>query len=318
MSANTTIRFATLFLLAASSSALAQPWTGQAPDDQLGEFSFELFAGGEYLVDTSISSGGRFEVTRAAGGFSLFTDPEEAFSINLEAMYIYDDYSINRGSIFFQPQPVLGVAEPWDEIHTYGATLTAMGDLNREFTLFGGGVFNFSGDQSARWDDAITGGGFVGLIYNVSKDLSVGGGVGALYQIEDDFQIFPIFYLDWQIANDLAVRSVPVSMAGTRWTSVELVFSIDKHWDIAAGGGYDFRRFRLDSQADAPRGVGELDYIPFWGRLAYRPNPGFTASVYISAAVEGQIGLANNDGQVIDKADFSSALVIGGNLSFRF
>jgi hypothetical protein len=318
MLATTTIRFAAFFLLAASSTALAQPWSGQGRDKTLGDFSVELFAGGEYFFDTGIDSSGRVEYARVGGGFSFFTDPEEAFSLNLTGTYLYDDYGFGRSTAIFQQLPVLGVREPWDAIHTYGIDLTMLADVNDNLRFFGGGVFNYSGDISARWDDAITGGGFAGLAYRLSRDLAIGGGVGAMYELEDDIQFFPIFYLDWQITNNMSIQSTPVSMAGTRWSSVELVFEIDKKWDLATGGGYDTRRFRLDSQADAPRGVGEFSSIPFWGRITYQPSPNLTFSAYIATAFDGEIGLSDNDGKVIDKSDFSAPIVIGGNFSVRF
>jgi hypothetical protein len=224
--------------------------------------------------------------------------------------YEYSDYQ-------WSGDTGLNSREPWSDIHTIGISALFTFRPANEWAIFGGPIFRFSGETDADFGDAFTGGGLVGASYRFSNELVLGGGLGVVSQIEDRVRWFPVVVLDWEIVNGVRLTSRTAASTVGR-TGLELVFEASRDWEVAIGGAYEKRRFRLDDGGDFPGGVGEDVGYPVWGRLTYLPNPNLELTLYGGVIAGGNFGVDTDGGRQLYYKDYDPAGLIGFSANIRF
>ena len=314
MNALTQASLALAVTFALAGGALAQSWSQRSPfvNEADIDFDWQVFIGAEAMVDTQMDPfEGRFEYIRGGGGVSTAGRLSDTVTMSFSAEYFYDDYQ-------FEFPVALGSLEtPWNGIHTIGASAEFTFELDN-MAIFAGPVLQLTGEAEAEVADALAGGGFAGVAFDLADNARIGGGVALMYEIEGDVDIFPIVYLEWDLANNVVLRSTPVSHAGTRWSSVEIAWRPIQELEFAAGAAYEQRRFRLDDEGPIVDGVGEFSFIPIWASMSYSPTESFSFSIYSTITAWADVESYDMGGGLIGEADLSTSFVIGGNFSYRF
>ena len=273
---------------------------------------FSLHGGAEYQFETDIDDGGDFSVVRGGVGLTARTQFNQDVSMAFRLDYSLDSYDFSGAAAG------LGFADPWDDIHTLSLGAIFSVDAGNDWTIFGGPILQLAGEGGADVGDSIQGGGLIAASYRISDSLTLGGGVGVVTQIEDSARAFPVFVINWQINEKLALRNTSAAGAGTR-NGLELVYDFDSDWEIAFGGAYQFKRFRLDDRSNASdEGVGEDSSVPIWGRLTYRVGANGRINFYAGAAFGGELRLETSGGSTIGSSDYDTAAVVGISGSIRF
>src|SRR6185503_2748585 len=105
--------------------------------------------------------------------------------------------------------------EPWDDIHTFRATVLAHYAIDERWTVFGGPSIAVSGESDADVSDAVTFGGALGATYRFSESLVLGVGFTASTEIEDDARLRPLVIVNWQINDRWSLESGYTEVAGS-------------------------------------------------------------------------------------------------------
>jgi opacity protein-like surface antigen len=302
---------AALLLTAAGQAQTVEGAPAVVPADEREQIFFLIIpAGFEHQFQTNIDDGGRFRVTRANVSLNLRMPITPDINTSFLFSYGYDRYRFSGTTGF-------GGMNPWGDIHTLNFGAIFSGHLDEDWMLFGGPVFQIARESGADWSDGFIGGGVGGAIFRVSDDLRIGGGIGAVSQIKDSVRIFPVIVLDWRIAPQLRLTS-ETAVGGAGDSGIELIYELGGGLEVALGGGYRFRRFRLDDDPPAVDGVGQDRYIPLWARLGWDVNPNITVNVYGGASLGGRLQLDNSAGTTISRQDYDPAGIVGITGTVRF
>ena len=293
----------------ASAGVLEQAEQQQAPSRQ-AELHFSLHTGIEHQFESDLGGAGELDVSRFRFGLGATFTPQADFDVALQFSYAFDDYS-------FSGITSLGGPEPWDDVHTVGLKATVSYKATSEWTVFAGPVFQFSHESDGDIGDGFTGGGFIGASYVFSRQLVLGGGFGVVSQIEDDARVFPVLVVHWQILDHLRLTSQTAG-SGSGIAGLELVYDWRAGWEVAFGGTYAFRRFRLDDQGVAPDGVGEETGIPLHLRVSHRLREDLHLDLYGGITLGGELKLQDSAGSGIASQDYDGTPFVGLALRLRF
>jgi hypothetical protein len=265
-------------------------------------------AGIEHQFRTDIRRGGAFDVTRGTVGLGVRTGLPGDIGVSLRFTYSLDAYDFRGNGQF---------GEGWDDIHTLNIGAVFSHEVVTDWTIFGGPAFQFARESGASWGDGFIGGGFAGVTYRHSEDLTIGGGLGVVSQIKDSARVFPIIVLNWQITDELALTSSTAAAAAGD-AGVELVYEFAPRWEAALGGATRYRRFRLDDGAPAPDGVGQDRNLPIWGRVSYAFTDAFRTNLYAGVTIWGSLRMEDSRGNRIARQNYDPAPFIGISGSLEF
>ncbi len=201
----------------------------------------------------------------------------------------------------------------WKDINQVTAMMMIDWKLDEHWSLFGGGLFRFSGESGADFDDSLTGGGFGGFQYTWSESLKTGLLLGAVSRIEDDAAILPLPLVTWKFAESWKFR-LGVSQLGAVGYGPELSWMASEKWELGFGASYQSRRYRLDTLDQ----VGEETSMPIYARLGWHPTPSRILELMAGVAVAGEIRHETSNGsKIFDKdTDPSATISLRGNIRF--
>lgn len=269
-----------------------------------------LHGGALYQFETDLEeSDGEFDVWRAGVGLTARTEFTEEISLSLRGDYQYDLYDFHSET--------LGDDDLWKDIHTISVGAIINFEISDDWELFAGPVLQFSFEGGAQGGEAVTFGGIFGVAYRASSTLTIGAGFGVTSQIEEVARFFPVFILNWQITDRLAMRNSPLVGAGVR-DGLELVYEFDDRWEAAIGGGYYFSRFRIEGEGIFEDGVGEDTAIPLWLRISHDCTENFKVNIYGGVLAGGELRLEDEDGDGISSSDYDPAPFVGISGTYRF
>ncbi len=267
---------------------------------------------GGYLhqFDTDVDGGGSFEVNRATVQVSSTWRVNPELAVSGRFGYSFDGFG-------FSGTTGLAGMNPWSDIHglRFGAGVRWQPD--DKWTVYGGPTFRFNAERGASLGDGFQFGGFAGFSYKVSDTLTIGPGVGAITQIEDSLSVFPILIINWEIVEDLYLRTGS-GLAATQGPGLELMWKFAEHWSLSVGGRYERQRFRLDGNGTAPNGVGQDRGLPVYAAVSYHFNEKTSVSVIGGAHFAGELKLDNDRGNTVAKQEYDPAPFIGvlGSIEF--
>ena len=201
----------------------------------------------------------------------------------------------------------------WKDINQVTAMMMIDWKLDEHWSLFGGGLFRFSGESGADFDDSLTGGGFGGFQYTWSENLKTGLLLGAVSRIEDDAAILPLPLVTWKFAETWKFR-LGVSQLGAVGYGPELSWMASENWELALGASYQRRRYRLD-KGDR---VGEESSMPIYLKLGWHPTPMSALELMAGVAVAGEIRHEKSGGSKIFEKDTDPSATIGLRGHIRF
>lgn len=267
---------------------------------------------GDYLhqFDTSVDGGGSFEVNRAAILASTTWQVNPDLAVSGRFGYDLDGYG-------FSGTTGLSGMNPWTDIHglRFGTGMHWRSD--DRWNVYGGTTFRFNAERGADLGDGFQVGGFAGFSYKFSDTLTVGPGIGAMTQIEDSLSVFPILIINWEIMEDLNLRTGS-GVAATQGPGLELMWRFAEQWALTVGGRYERQRFRLDGNGLAPNGIGQDKGLPIYAALSYYFNEKTRVAVIGGAHFAGELKLGDDRGNTIAKQEFDPAPFLGvlGSIEF--
>lgn len=301
-----TLACAALLAAAVPPAASAQP--AEARD--AGRTSVSLSVTPVYQFESDFDRGGSFGVQRVGFNVDTSTPVTGTVRAGISAGYEFEKFDFSGTTAFAGP-------EPWSDIHRFSVGLPVNWRASDSLSFFVSPQVEWYGESGVDdWDDALGYGAVFALSYRVNPGFSVGVGAGVFYRGEET-RGFPYIAVDWRITEELRLtnpfRTSPSGPAG-----LELAWRLSDTWEIAAGGAYRSFRFRLDNSGVAPNGIGELDQTVGYARLTWRMGRDLKLDLYGGAAFNGEMKIADRNGNELGSDDFETAPILGFSLTAMF
>ena len=257
-------------------------------------------------------AGGELTSASITGAINAAIPVDEQTDATLSFSHTSTGYDFNNFGSFGG-----GRTDPID----YGMQYTLSGTITHTFdpqwSLFGGARIKSSGEVGADFGDTLTFGGFAGLMYHVHEDLSIGLAVSGFSQLEDDFELFPIPTIRWQI--DDYWRFVLGATPTTGQPGAEITYHLNDAWEVGGSITLDHKEFRLEEDNDElPDGVFEDWGIPIMFITTWKPEPNWSVSGQLGAVVYREVNLRDTNNNRRGDAILDPAFGIGISAEYRF
>jgi len=302
----TSLAFAALMAVLIAPGASAQP----ADAGGTGRTSVSLSMTPVYQFESDFDRGGSFSVQRYGFNVDTSTPVTNTLRAGISVGYDFEKFDFSGTTAFAGP-------EPWSDIHRFSVGLPVSWRTSESWSLFVSPQVEWYGESGVDdWSDALGYGAVFAVSYRFGPGFSVGVGAGVFYRGEET-RGFPYIAIDWRITENLRLtnpfRTSPSGPAG-----LELAWRMADQWEVAAGGAYRSFRFRLDNSGVAPGGFGELDQTVGYARLTYRMGKDLKLDLYGGAAFNGEMKIADRNGNELGSDDFETAPIAGLSLTWMF
>jgi len=272
-----------------------------------GRTSVSLSVTPVYQFESDFDRGGSFSVQRVGFNVDTSTPVTATVRAGISAGYEFEKFDFSGTTAFAGP-------EPWSDIHRFSVGLPVNWRASDSLSFFVSPQVEWYGESGVDdWDDALGYGAVFAASYRVNPGFSVGVGAGVFYRGEET-RGFPYIAVDWRITEELRLtnpfRTSPSGPAG-----LELAWRLSDTWEIAAGGAYRSFRFRLDNSGVAPNGFGELEQTVGYARLTWRMGRDLKLDLYGGAAFNGEMKIADRNGNELGSDDFETAPILGLSLT---
>ena len=268
-----------------------------------------ISASSVHQFKSDLGDRGDVSVSRYALTLGGTTRLGERVGLGVRLNYELDKYNFSSANS-------LSSQNPWDNINKLGLGMRLSYKITDQWNIGGGPIVQFAGESGASLSNSLLYGGLVAATYRASRDFTVGFGAGVFYRLEET-RIFPSLLVSWNITDKLrlgnAYRLGPTGPAG-----LELSYIIDDNWQVAAGGGHQSSRFRLDKNGALPEGIGENSSWPVYARLSRKLGKLVMLDLYGGAALGGKMKLQDSRGNDINTASYNTAPLLGFNLGAAF
>lgn len=213
--------------------------------------SFSLEGRGELGFDADLDEDGdgSVSVTRIGASFNARYRASERVGIGLGAGAEYSFYD------FDGYETVAGGGDPIDDAFLYQVTPTLSYRASEQWTLIGGAILRWAGEEDADAGDSFTGGGLGVVNYHASDSLTIGFGFIVASRLEDDTVFIPALSIDWAI-NDrwrLSNEGRP---------GLTLSYKATDRLTLLLDGAYESRDFRLSDDNPIPGGAMKDTRVP--------------------------------------------------------
>ena len=286
----------------------AQEEDRAAPDQEPPAVSISLQGNQRFFFDTEIDDGdASVFLSRTAGSVDFTFRPSSRLSLTVGVGGAVSVYEVDNAGDFL---PGLD-DDPFDEFYAPRITARGFYAIDRTWGVFAGGDVLAAFESGADFGDSITGGGFGGVQWTPSADLSIGFGVLAQTRLEDDTLVIPIVTLDWQVNEKV---NVLVQGPGAR-INVDVCPMFTVHLFGRLGVG----EFRLsDDHAVARDGIFRDWRVLVGAGATWRPLDGLEVFIEGGASVYRQLEILDSGGDelVEEETDPSAMLAFGLRYDF--
>lgn len=183
--------------------------------------------------------------------------------------------------------------------------------LNETWGLTGGGILQVGAEDGADAGDAITGGGYLGVRYQLAQGAFVTLGVIAVTQLEDDTLFLPLLGLELAITERIQLENEGLGL--------RIMARIDDHWRVGIFGKYEIREYRLaDDNLSAPGGVLRDSRVPVGVNLEWQPTSNVRLRLSGGAIVYQQYKVDDSNGNELgdDENDVTPFVGLFGSITF--
>ena len=282
------------------------------PPDSAG-----LTVGGGYLYQfkASLDGGGSVSANRGFAFVRKSWQVDARLALNLEVGWEGGWYRFGSGTNLS-----LGTGEqPWGSVQSGQIAVGGRYALDEHLIALLSGFAQFSGEPDADADRSATGGGIAGLSWRASEKFTIGGGALVTSRLEDSVLAIPLLFIDWEITDGLSLTNVAAPDAYPTSAGLELVWEIHRDFDLAVGGNWVYRRFRLDSDNPvAPNGVGEDGTANFWIRARIGAAEGLRLDLVTGMVYDERLKIFDANGNELAGDDADPGLMLGAFLSWKF
>lgn len=276
----------------------------------LSKWSTEFRAGYLHQFNAGFEEArGTFDVDRFVSRVSLSYRPDYANRISLSIGYDRNDYGFSNAS-------GLSGMDPWSGIHTLRVGAPVRWRIHDSWTLFVVPAIRWTAADGANWAKAMSGGGFVGVAWRINDRLTLGPGLGALTQLEDSPTYFPVLIIDWNITESLKLETGR-GLGASLGPGLQLSHALGKSWRVALGGRYERFRFRLDTDAPSPDGIGQDKAVGLYLGARYSWGTKGSVSVFAGGNFGGELRLEDSDGNEVAASDYDAVPFVGFSIDVR-
>ena len=277
---------------------------------------FTLSGGFVHEFGADFGGGGSVQVERGFGtgrvGFNFDTGNSASFGLAWGG----DWYRFN-GPNQLSPDPDV---DPWTNVQAFAILGRTTIKLDDRWSTTIGLDLRFAGEVNAPTSDSITYGGIAAISYAFSPDLTLGVGALVSSQLEDSVLVIPALVVYYQVTDQVVISNVLGPEVYPTGAGIEIAYRPDRVQEIALGGRYESRRFRLDDSGPMSRrdGVGEDTGFPLWLRSTWRLDPGIRIDVVGGVSLFNRYELDDRNGNQVGSADLDPAPFVGIFASWRF
>ncbi len=275
-----------------------------------------LSGGFVHEFGSDFSGTGSVSVDRGFAGFKAEFECGTDFSGSMGIAWGGDWYDFD-GDSKLSPEP--GTA-PWTDVQAIALLARTTTKIDSRWSATVGLDLRFAGERNADFNDSITIGGLGAVSYAFSRTLSLGAGAIVSSQIEDSILVIPALIVYWQVTDTVVVSNVLGPEVYPTGAGIELAWRPDSQREVAIGGRYESRRFRLDDTGPAARrnGVGQDTGYPFWARATWRFENGIRLDLVGGVSLFNTYRLDDADGNEIAQSDLDPSPFVGFFASWRF
>ena len=274
----------------------------QAADEGPTKWAYSVtpYANNAFSADVGDES---MSVFRSGATFRGFGPVSRGVFLSFTSQAEYSRYD------FDEPSSLFGSNAPDDglfvELQPAGAVY-----VNEDLGFYAGLTLDYGSDLHAKLSDSLTYGGFVGVNYQVAKDVWIGGGVGVISKFEDDPIFYPLLNIDWCITDKL---KLDVSGLTGR-----LTYELTDDWSIFAEGSFELRQYRFGSNGVVPDGAMADSYIPVGIGVSYTPCDTLTVSLSGGGIFSRQVEVFDDSDHSLAKLDGDTAVYAAANVKWSF
>jgi hypothetical protein len=258
---------------------------------------------------SSMDGGGDVSISNYAAGVGGEKPLSDKAGLAIRVSYDREEYNFSNAKGFL-------VQNPWTQINRLGLSMRLRYTLTDQWSIGGGPVVQHAGENGARFGDSLMYGGIVSAMYRANPNLTIGFGAGVFFGLEET-RVFPSLIVSWRITDRLRLGN-SYRLGATGPAGLELSYKLDDNWEVAAGGGHQSSRFRLDKDGATPGGVGENRSWPVYARLSRKLGSVFHLDLQGGAALGGKLKLQNSSGNDIGSIDYNTTPFWGFNLRAGF
>jgi hypothetical protein len=292
-------------------------WTGAESHQKSKDEAWKTsaFTGLEFQGETDLDRRGDFKYWMISGGVSTGRMVGDNVKVALKGDYRAVGYD------FGIPNAVVA-SDPWETVHVLRLNPVLTYLINDTWSILGGPIVEFSGEENANFGDSLNGGGLVGFGYTRDK-LYLAFGVLAVSQIEKDARIQPFVIVNWNITNGLALGLKGDTSRGGEF---RLDYSFTDNFTLGFGIGIRRELFRLNGDGgpgagpgtSRQDGVGEEFATVAKITAVYQINKMIAIEGYGGVTFNGEFRLEDEDGLEIAESDYDDSGFGGVNLRFSF
>ena len=281
------------------------------------DIDFILAGGYAHFFATDFDTGGGdVSVDRAFGSFSMRKAVNDGYSWDLGFQWEGSWYS-------FADAGALAAAaggKPWGAVQGVSISPGATFVLDERWRLVTRVIVDFAGESDADAADSMSLGGVAAASYSFSREFTLGLGALAITRIEDDALVVPQVLVDWRPNESFRLSNFAGPEAYPGGAGLEAIWTMGGGFELAFGGRYTYRRFRLDDSGPAPRanGVGSDQGMPVWIRATHRAECGGRVDLVAGMQLAGEMQLDDSEGNEITSVDVEPAPFVGLFFSWRF
>jgi len=283
----------------------------------LGDLKYVLSGGYAHFFSSDFEDGGGdVSVDRAFAGLSISGSPDESYSWDLPIKWEGSWYGFSSSGALASAAG----GKPWDAVQSVMIAPGARFTLSERWRLSTRIIVEFSGENDADAFDSANIGGVVGASYAFSREFLLGAGVLAITRIEDDMLVVPQMLIDWRPCKEFRLSNFAGPEAFPGGAGLEAIWTFAEDMELAFGGRYTYRRFRLDDSGSAQRseGVGTDEGLPIWLRATMRAKCGARLDLVAGVQLAGEMRLDDSGGNQLAREDVDAAPFAGVFFSWTY
>ena len=269
---------------------------------------WRLELGGGAISDTDfddIAGSVESETVRLSLSAANVTDEGNFWSVRGD--YSTTDYDFDEFPFF--------TGEPFDRIQFFTLSTTRIQRIDEDYSVFLLGSLTSAREEGAEFEDSVKP-MILGVVrQRFSETLSAGLGIGLLYDLDDEVRAFPAIAVDWRFDPEwqFVVRD------GVRLTYLP---DYAKGWELsgifAFSAQFGGTRFRMADDGPVPDGTAEFEGFSIGVEAAYRPNPGMSFTVGVSALPASQLRIDDRTNDAVLREDLETGVQfsISGQIGF--
>jgi hypothetical protein len=277
-----------------------------------------VLAGGyaHFFATDFDAGGGDVAVDRVFGSYSMRGSESDSYSWDLGFQWEGAWYDFRNGGSL----AAAAGGRPWDAVQSVSVSPGATFVLDPQWRLTTRVILDFAGENDADAADSFNLGGIVAATYSFSRELSLGAGVLAISRIEDDVLVVPQVIIDWRPCKEFRLSNFAGPEAYPGGAGLEGIWVISDEYELAFGGRYTYRRFRLDDSGSPQRanGVGTDEGLPIWLRATHRAKCGGRLDLVAGMQLMGEMSIDDSRGNELASEDVEPAPFVGAFFSWRF